>query len=57
MTNYADYHFTTEENYMQAANYPDFENHQQEHYRFMRKAAELSVNTIHLHQSVPEELL
>ena len=38
---YASYHFSTEEAYMQRANYPDYESHKEEHAKFVEKAQDL----------------
>jgi hemerythrin len=57
MTEYADYHFTTEEAYMQAYSYPEYEAHRDQHVEFMRKTAQLALAAMDYDKQVPEELL
>jgi hemerythrin len=57
MTDYADYHFKSEEGYMQKYAYPDYAAHRLEHIAFMRKTAELSMGTMAYRKSVPTDLL
>jgi len=57
MTEYADYHFSSEEKLMQSSGFPEFKAHALEHAAFMRKTAELAMGTMQEHQAVPQELL
>jgi hemerythrin len=57
MTDYADYHFSSEERFMQKYGYPEFATHRQEHVSFMRKTAELSMGTMAYKKTVPTEML
>ena len=57
MTEYADYHFDSEEQLMKKHGYPEFEAHHREHVNFMRKTAELSMSTMNYKKSIPTELL
>jgi len=57
MTEYADYHFNSEESFMKQHGYPEFETHRLEHVAFMRKTAELSMGTIAYKKTIPAELL
>lgn len=57
MTDYADYHFNSEEGYMRKYAYPDYESHRLEHIAFMRKTAELSMGTMVYKKTVPTEML
>jgi hemerythrin len=57
MTDYADYHFTSEEQFMQEHAYPEYEIHKKEHVEFMRKTAELSLGTMMYKKTIPVELL
>ncbi|HTX92148.1 MAG TPA: bacteriohemerythrin [Anaerolineales bacterium] len=57
MTEYADYHFTSEEQYMEQIQYPEFESHKKQHIEFMRKTAELSMGTMEYKESIPADLL
>jgi len=57
MTEYSDYHFTTEEAYMQAYGYPEYEAHRVQHLEFMRKTAQLAMAAMEYDKQVPQELL
>ena len=57
MTDYADYHFNSEEGLMQKYAYPEYETHHKEHVAFMRKTAELAMGTMAYRQTIPTELL
>jgi hemerythrin len=57
MTDYADYHFNSEEGYMQKYAYPDYETHRLEHIAFMRKTAEFSMGTMVYKKTIPADLL
>jgi len=57
MTDYADYHFNSEEGLMQKYAYPEFETHRKEHVAFMRKTAELAMGTMAYRQTIPTEVL
>jgi hemerythrin-like metal-binding protein len=57
MTEYTDYHFTAEEDLMQAHDYPDLEAHRLQHHEFMRKTAELSVAAMDHDYKIPDEIL
>jgi len=57
MTEYADYHFTSEERMMQSAGYPGTEAHKLEHVAFMRKTAEFALGTMSYNQTVPHALV
>jgi hemerythrin len=57
MTDYADYHFNSEEQFMLEHAYPEYETHKREHVEFMRKTAELSMGTMMYKKTVPAELL
>jgi len=57
MTDYADYHFNSEERLMQEYAYPDYATHRLEHVAFMRKTAELSMGTMAYRKSIPTDML
>jgi hemerythrin len=57
MTDYADYHFNSEEQFMAEHAYPEYEAHKKEHIDFMRKTADLSMETMEYKKTVPAELL
>ena len=57
MTDYADYHFNSEEHYMQKYAYPDYEIHRRQHIEFMRKTAEFSLATMAYEKTVPADML
>ena len=57
MTEYADYHFKSEEAFMQKYAYPEYEAHRLEHIAFMRKTAELAMGTMAYKKSIPTDLL
>ena len=57
MTDYADYHFNSEEGYMQKYAYPDYETHRLEHIAFMRKTAELAMGTMAYRKNIPADML
>lgn len=57
MTDYADYHFSSEEKFMKENAYPDYAAHHLEHVAFMRKTAELSIKTMAYQKTIPSELL
>lgn len=57
MTEYADYHFTSEEKFMLAGGYPGYETHRLEHVAFMRKTAELALGTMAYQKAIPHELV
>jgi hemerythrin-like metal-binding protein len=57
MTEYADYHFGSEEKHMQAYGYPDLEVHKNQHAEFIRKTAEFSLATMAYKETIPTEIL
>ena len=57
MTEYADYHFNSEEQYMQEYSYPEYEMHRKEHIEFMRKTAEFSIATMAYEKTIPTKIL
>lgn len=57
MTNYAMYHFQTEEDLMREYEYPQYDAHHLAHMGFIRKTAEMAAAAIELEQTVPVELL
>jgi hemerythrin len=57
MTDYADYHFKSEEGFMQKYAYPDYATHRREHIAFMRKTAELAMGTMVYRKTVPTDML
>jgi hemerythrin len=57
MTDYADYHFTSEEKLMREQDYPEYEVHRREHIEFMRKTALLSMGTMTYQKTIPTEML
>ena len=57
MTDYANYHFTSEEKFMQEQGYPQFEAHRRQHVEFIRKTAELAIGAIAHRKTVPVEML
>jgi hemerythrin-like metal-binding protein len=57
MTDYADYHFNSEEGLMQKYAYHDYASHRLEHVAFMRKTAELAMGTMVYKKTVPTDLL
>jgi hemerythrin len=57
MTDYADYHFNSEEWFMQKYAYPEYKTHRKEHAAFMRKTAELAMGTMVYQKTVPTEVL
>lgn len=57
LSNYASYHFDTEEKYMIQHNYPDYEAHKKEHENYKINIAKLSFGAMNRDESVPLELL
>ena len=57
MTEYADYHFNSEEHYMQEYGYPEYETHRKEHIEFMRKTAQFSLATMEYEKTIPADML
>ena len=57
MTDYADYHFNSEEHYMQEYGYPEYETHRKEHIEFMRKTAQFSLDTMEYKKTIPADML
>ncbi len=51
LADYTVYHFEFEEGMMEAGGYPDLENHQQEHRRFIDKLDELSTQDLEMFQN------
>ncbi len=57
LTQYVSYHFTTEERYMKEIDYPDFENHKQEHIKFKKQTVNFLLETMEMKDEVPLEIL
>lgn len=57
MTEYAQYHFSKEEQYMHEYGYPEYQSHKKEHNEFKRKAAELCLDTMQKKTTIPIEIL
>jgi len=51
LADYTVYHFDFEEGMMEAGGYPDLENHQQEHHKFIDKLDELSTQDLEMFQN------
>ncbi len=56
MTNYAQYHFSKEEQYMLEYDFPGYQSHKREHREFKRKAADLCLNAMQNKTTVPMEI-
>ena len=57
MLEYTEFHFDAEEKYMAEYGYPDYEAHRMQHLQFIRKTAQLAMDTIAQKKSVPQDLL
>ena len=57
MTNYAQEHFTTEEELMRQYDYPRIEEHIAQHHAFRRKTGEFCMATMNEVGTVPENML
>ena len=57
MTQYTDYHFQTEEQYLIDNNYPDYASHKEQHAKFKKKAVAFCMETMAYKETVPTEIL
>lgn len=57
MLEYTEFHFDAEEKYMAEYGYPEYEAHRVQHLQFIRKTAQLAMDTITQKKSVPQDLL
>ncbi|MGE5302356.1 MAG: bacteriohemerythrin [Alphaproteobacteria bacterium] len=57
MTQYAVYHFETEEALMLQYNYPDYESHRDDHTQFKMKTAKFCLDALQGKETLPDELL
>jgi hemerythrin-like metal-binding protein len=57
MTEYADYHFKTEEEYMEKYEYPELNEHKKEHREFIRKTGQLILGAMEKDTTIPDEIL
>jgi hemerythrin len=57
MTQYAFYHFDTEETLMLQYGYPDYESHREEHTQFKMKTAKFCLDALQGKETLPDELL
>ena len=57
MTEYANYHFKTEEKYLIDYDYPDYSIHKKQRGEFKEKTAEFCIDTINCKKSIPTEML
>ena len=57
MTQYADYHFETEEALMLEYNYPAYESHRDDHTQFKMKTAKFCLDALQGKETLPDELL
>lgn len=57
MTQYAGYHFQTEEQYMLEYDYPDYSSHKNQHTVFKKKAVAFCMDTVAYKETIPKEIL
>jgi len=57
MTDYAEYHFKTEEKYMKEYNYPEYSKHKLQHTEFRKKTVAFCMDTTALSEGIPIEIL
>jgi len=57
MTEYANYHFETEEKYMLDIDFNDYSNHKTQHVEFKKKTADFCFDAIKSKEKVPSEML
>ena len=57
MTNYAIFHFKTEEDYLREHGYPEFESHKKEHTGFRKQTLTFCTDTMAYKDSIPDEIL
>lgn len=57
MTQYAVYHFETEEALMVQYNYPEYESHRDDHTQFKMKTAKFCLDAVQRKETLPDELL
>jgi hemerythrin-like metal-binding protein len=57
MTQYAVYHFETEEALMLQYNYPEYESHRDDHTQFKMKTAKFCLDALQGKETLPDELL
>ena len=57
MTNYAIFHFKTEEDYLIKHDFPEFESHKREHTGFRKKTLAFCTDTMAFKDSIPDDLL
>ena len=57
MTQYAVYHFETEEALMLQYNYPEYESHRDDHTQFKMKTAKFCLDALQRKETLPDELL
>ena len=56
MTDYADYHFKTEEEYMVEYNYPDYSIHKDQHVEFKKQALAFCLGTMAQQETIVTEI-
>ena len=57
MTNYAMFHFKTEEEYLKEHGYPEFESHKKEHTGFRKQTIAFCTDTMANKDTIPDEIL
>ncbi|GBD88232.1 bacteriohemerythrin [bacterium BMS3Abin03] len=57
MTQYAGYHFQTEEQYMIEYDYPDYLSHKKQHTEFKKKTVAFCLDTMSYKETIPKEIL
>ena len=57
MTNYAMFHFKTEEDFLREHGYPEFESHKKEHTGFRKQTLSFCMDTMDNKNTIPDEIL
>ncbi len=57
MTQYADYHFETEERLMLQCDFPEYDSHRGDHTQFKMKTAKFCLDAVRGKETLPDELL
>ena len=57
MTEYSNFHFEIENKFMEMFNYPDQDEHKNEHREFLKKTAEFNLGVMNTQLSIPNEVM